>query len=474
MSQGETRYQSVKSGLKWLTLASIGGRIATFGMGIILARYYLTPSQFGLVNMAAISIMALDLIRDFGIIEALLKREKLDDDAINTAFWLLITFATIACIAVIALAPTIATLFHEPSLTAFLRVMCLSLLTSGLASVPLALLQRQDRWKNYASADFVFAIAGSVTTLLLALLGAREWSLVIGTVLKGVIQASYAWWLLRWHPRMSFSVSAAKEMLAFGKWVTAVRFPDFFMYFADNAYLGRYAGKQNLGYYSQPYNWIQQPLNLFVIQVGKALYPNLAKSHDDLERRDLFLRSYRVLCWLVVPTYVFLGFHAQLFVDVVYGSKWAPSGAILVWLCAAATVRALTADGLQGYFWASNRGKQYAWPLWLAIAFIFGSMLYSQGHWDGRQIAMLFTAAMSLRGFINIALLSTQAAPLTMEALSVAWSALWPCILVAYVCSHVTSAYIHQPAWRLVSSMALFGCSILSGFLVARRYQAVV
>ncbi len=461
MSQVENRYKSVVSGLKWLTLASIGGRIITFGMGIILARYYLTPAQFGLVNMAAISVMAFDLIRDFGLVEALLKREQLNDEAADTAFWLLTVFASMAAAVVIILAPHIAQVFHEPALASYLYVMCLSLVTNGLAAVPLALLQKQDRWKAYASADAVFAIAGSATVLLLAIMGAREWSLVIGIVLKGIIQTSYAWWLIKWHPKLKFSVKTAKEMLGFGKWVTAVRFPDLFMYFADNAYLGRYAGKQNLGYYSQPYNWIQQPLTLFVSQVGKALYPNLAKSHDDLERRDLFLKSYQLLCWLVVPLYAFLGCHAQLFVDVIYGPKWAPSGKILVWLCAAATVRALTADGLQGYFWASNRGKQYAWPIWVSILFIFGAMVYSQGKWDGRQIAMLFTAGISLRGIINLMLLSTKSVKLTGATVQKLMVAFWPCALLAWSCHYLVTLYIANMTLQLISSMMLYGAGIL-------------
>ncbi len=457
MSQVEKRYKSVVSGLKWLTLASIGGRIITFGMGIILARYYLSPAQFGLVNMAAISVMAFDLLRDFGLVEALLKREQSHDDASDTAFWLLTVFAAVAAIVVIILAPYVASVFHEPTLAGYLYVMCLSLITNGLAAVPLALLQKQDRWKAYASADAVFSIAGSAVILFLAVMGAREWSLVVGMLLKGIIQTLYAWWLVKWKPKLKFSWIQAKEMLSFGKWVTAVRFPDFFMYFADNAYLGRYAGKQNLGYYSQPYNWIQQPLNLFVSQIGKALYPNLAKSHDDLERRDLFLKSYRLLCWLVVPLYAFLGFHAQLFVDVIYGPKWAPSGQILMWLCAAATVRALTADGLQGYFWASNRGKQYAWPIWLSILFIFGAMVYSQGKWDGRQIAMLFTAGISLRGIINMTLLSTKSIKLSASTLKVLLSTLWPCVVFAWGCHYLATNYIGSLAIQLVTSCLVYG-----------------
>ena len=469
MSQGESQYSTVKSGLTWLVMGSISSRIITFGMGIILARHYLNPSQFGLVNMCAISIMALDLVRDFGIVEALLKREKLNDDSVNTAFWLMTLFAALACMVIMISAPAVASLFHEPSMTAYLRVMCFSLLISGLTAVPLALLQRHDRWQEYASTDFIVSVAGSFITLVLAVFGAREWSLVIGSVLKGVVQAIYVWVLLKWNPKMRFSIPIAKELLAFGKWITAVRFPDFFMYFSDNAYLGRYAGKQNLGYYSQPYNWIQQPLNLFILQVAKVLYPNLAKSIDDTERCELFVKSYRLLCFLVIPTYVFLGFHAQLFVDVVYGPKWAPSGAILMWLCAAATVRALTADGLQGYFWASTRGKQYAWPLWVAVTFIFGAMIYSRGTWDGKQIAMLFTAGMSIRGTINLFLLSTPTTPLSYRIIKVIWSILWPCILIVYTSLHMATTYIPNQTLQLLTSMLCCAVIALVSFVVYRK-----
>ncbi|MHB1460575.1 MAG: lipopolysaccharide biosynthesis protein [Armatimonadota bacterium] len=465
MTRGDTRFKSVKSGLKWLSLASIVGRIFTFGMGIVLARYYLTPAQFGIVNMAAIGIMAIDLVRDFGLVEALLKREPLDDKSIHTAMWLLTGFAAIACALMMVMAPWIATAFREPSLALYLRVMCLSLLLSGLSATPLALLQRQDRWKEYATSDFIITIVNSGSTLLFAVLGAGAWSLIYGMLAKGIIQIIYTWTVVKWKPRWIFDIKAAKEMLGFGKWVTAVRFPDFFMYVADNAYLGRYAGKQNLGYYSQPYNWISQPLNLFVLQVGKALYPNLAKSQSDIERRDLFLRSYRILCWLVIPVYVYVGIHAQLIVDVVFGSKWTQSGPIFAWLCVAAMVRALTADGVQGYFWACGRGKYYAWPQWVAIVFLIVCMVWSRGRWDGRQIAILFTAGISLRGIINIWLLSTKPVKLSRSALGVILQTLWPCVLLAWGCHYLSTHHITSMTLQLITSSLIYGAGILAMYI---------
>ena len=467
MSHNDSRFKSVKSGFKWLSLASVTGRVVTFGMGICLARFYLSPSQFGLVNMAAICITAVDLIRDVGLVEALLKRDPLDDDSICTAFWLLLGFALTATLLVSVTAPLLAGAFHEPILTPYLRLLSISLILSSITAVPLALLQKSNRWKEYALSDFMVSVVASGSTLTYAICGAGAWSIILGTLTKGFVQIAYTWTVVKWRLRIQFSKQTAKQLLSFGKWITAVRFPDFFLYVTDNIYLGLYAGKQNLGYYSQPYNWISQPMNLFVFQVGKALYPNLASNQSDIERRDLFLKSYRVLCWLVIPLYVYMGVHAQLIVDVVFGPKWHKSGPILAWLCIAAISRALTADGVQGYFWACNRGKSYVWPQWIAIAFLFACMAWSRGTLNGKQIAILFTIGISIRGIINIIMLNTATAPATVRIMRCIVTALIPSVLLSlmsfYISKHISSCDCLQLLISLMTySITILCCAVMT------------
>ena len=202
-------------------------------------------------------------------------------------------------------------------------------------------------------------------------------------------------------------------------------------------------------------------MNLFVFQVGKALYPNLASTQSDTERRDLFLKSYQVLCWLVIPLYVYMCVHAQLIVDVVFGPKWHKSGPILAWLCITAISRALTADGVQGYFWACNRGKSYVWPQWVAITFLFACMAWSRGAWDGRQIAILFTLGICIRGVLNIILLNTATAPATVRIIRCIVTALIPSVLLSLMSFHISKHISSSNCLQLLISLMTYSITIL-------------
>src|ERR1017187_8222192 len=105
--------------LKQRTIRGGAARICSQGanfllrMGslMILARL-LDPKDFGLVGMVTAVIGVFSVFRDFGLSAAAVQRTTVSKEQSSTLFWINLFVGTILCIAVLALAPFVASFYH--------------------------------------------------------------------------------------------------------------------------------------------------------------------------------------------------------------------------------------------------------------------------------------------------------------------------------------------------------------------------
>src|ERR1019366_6348968 len=94
----------------------ICAQAANFGLRLgalmVLARL-LGPKEFGLVGMVTAFTGVLDLFRDFGLSTASVQRETVTEEQVSTLFWINILVGAILAVLVLALAPAIASFYHE-------------------------------------------------------------------------------------------------------------------------------------------------------------------------------------------------------------------------------------------------------------------------------------------------------------------------------------------------------------------------
>ena len=97
--------------------AKICAQCATFALRIgslmILARL-LEPRDFGLVGMVTAVIGVLNLFKDFGLSTATVQSTNITQEQLSALFWINMLVGVILGILSVAIAPFIATFYHEP------------------------------------------------------------------------------------------------------------------------------------------------------------------------------------------------------------------------------------------------------------------------------------------------------------------------------------------------------------------------
>ena len=88
-------------------------KVITFGTTLVLARI-LTPSDFGIVALASVTIGLLALFSDLGLGGTLVVRKHLDDRISGTIFTLMLLMGLLTALLVAGTAPLAASIFDEP------------------------------------------------------------------------------------------------------------------------------------------------------------------------------------------------------------------------------------------------------------------------------------------------------------------------------------------------------------------------
>src|SRR5204862_5518529 len=97
------------------------------GTLMVLARL-LEPLDFGLVGMVAAITGVLSLFKEFGLSTATVQRATISDEQTSTLFWINVAVGATLMLASIAIAPFVATFYHEPRLSIVMVVSALGFL----------------------------------------------------------------------------------------------------------------------------------------------------------------------------------------------------------------------------------------------------------------------------------------------------------------------------------------------------------
>ena len=393
--------RSFTRGVAWVSVGSLSARAITLISSVLLARLLL-PEHFGLFNMAIIVVNAVQMLPDLGLGQALIAHRGDTRKAANTIFLPVMFTATVAALIVCAVADTIASVMKQPAVTPLLRALSLNIVVMAAASIPVALMQKAQRWRAQALTEFAAPLVAAVVMVTLAALGYGAWSIVWGNIARAITLALTVWWLSSWRPRLVLDWSALADMFRFGRWIVLDRISAFALLNTDTAYLARWQGAQVLGYYALPYNWITLPIAQLVSQSNRVLFPVLSNIDDEHLQRTTLLKACRLLSFLLSPVYFFWLINAQVFVLGLFTGKWQPCVPVLQWLSVYGLAHGLAGGLLVSFYWATKRPHMAVYAYWASLAVALAGLAVGRGHWGAVQVAQVFTVAMFVRSAFMI------------------------------------------------------------------------
>ena len=319
---------SFHSSLKWAFLMNWGDRAFSLVFTLILAAI-LGPRDFGIVALALIYIAVVQLFLEGGVQTAVIQRDALEDDHLDSAFWLNFVWCLLLAGASYLLAGWWARVNGVAELEDVVKVLSILLVIYGLTVVQLALFERHMRFRALAFREVTAVLVGGVLGLVLALRGAGVWALVAQQLGFAGTQLALLWAMSTWRPHFRFSRAHARDLVGFSSGVFLSNLGGFINRRADALLMGIFFGPTAVGLYRLADRFVDNLLDVTMRPVARVSLPFFSRLQNDPPAlRDAVAKCIRTTLLLTLPAMLVLA-ACSGFVMELMGEEWTPAAGVL-------------------------------------------------------------------------------------------------------------------------------------------------
>jgi len=286
----------------WTVFDKVGVQAFTFVIGVFLARL-LTPFDYGVVGLSTIFIAITDILIESGFSNALIRKQDRNQTDLSTAFYFNISISLILYVVLFFFSPYIAFFFETPLLSPVLRLVGLNIIINSWCVVQNALFIAEFRLNTLTVINLVSLIPASFVAVLSAFYGYGVYALVMQSVLSNFLRFVLLWYYAKWHPSLTFSQKSFDYLWGFGSKLILTRFIGVFFNKVNTFIIGKYIGKNDLGFYSKAESLSSQPDSIVSGVITKVAVPIMAECQQDKESLLNCFRKYSktftfVLCYI--------------------------------------------------------------------------------------------------------------------------------------------------------------------------------
>jgi PST family polysaccharide transporter len=369
-------------------------QVVSWAATVIIARL-LSPSDYGLMGMAAVYLGLVALVNEFGLTAAILRGRNLTDSQIAQIGGFGIALGAVFCLVSVGAAIPIARFYGEPAVRTIITVLSLNFIFSSASVLPRSLLARDLDFRRLAWIDGATNIVQIACTIVLAFLGYRWMALVFGSLVGRVAGAVLAN-LARPHriaiPRQLRSIS---ESVLVGWHVVVGRVSWYTYQNADFAIVGRVLGKAVLGAYTIGWEIATLPVervSALVSQVTPGVFSTVQADRPALRR--YYLGVIEGLAFITFPGAVGISLTAPLLVPVLLGDKWTAAILPLQLLSFYAGLRSIDTVTPQVLIYTGH-SRQSMW--YTVLAAVVLPLLFLGGtRWGASGVALVWIVAYPL------------------------------------------------------------------------------
>jgi PST family polysaccharide transporter len=419
------RTRAIKS-TAWLFLLNIGTQGVSWVVTIVIARF-LTTADYGLFAMALTVVGAFELFRELGLGSAIIQRQDISRQHLNTLFWLVAALSVALLGVLFALAEPAARFYGEPRLGWIVPTLGVTLLFNALGFIPYSLLTKEIDFRRRSLAAAVGVAASAVTSITLAFMGYGVGALIAGQLVNSALMNTTLLIVSQWRPGASVSFSGIGDVLRLGVRLASVGVINAFSPIVNRALVGRLLGGPALGLYSMGESVAEGPQRIsssVIHQLSLPVFSKLQREAEELLR--YFLKITKYLAITSVPAQVGMALVAHDMITLLLSARWTPMVTIFQFFCIGACIRMVTLPAAP-LLVARNRSKTLLRINW-TFAVLFPAAILAGAQWSlvGVGIAWLVVSASHRFALISVALhelrlpllvyLRNMAAPLVAAA----------------------------------------------------------
>lgn len=369
----------------------------------VLARI-LTPNDFGLFALVAVSIGIVESLTETGINATIIQSKKSTSYFIDTAWVISIVRGLIISIVMIFMGYGMQYFYNSPQLFVLVGVASLIPLIKGFINPAIVTLQRELRFFRDSVYRLLRLVVEVVSTIIFALVLQSVYALVLGLIASAVFEVILTFAMFKERPRLLYIRSRAQEIFENMKGLNVMAILSYIAENLDNIIVGKVVGTSALGIYQNSYGFTHK-LNLQLAKsVQFSTLPVYAKMNDDLIRiKRAYLRTLTVSIGSFILIAIPFFFVPRLTVLILLGEKWLDAVPLIRPLLIAgiiqsvATVSSALLVVRRRYFWL-NANLIVTAVMMIVLVVLLGNTYGLIGVVYGVLVARLIAMPVSLYG----------------------------------------------------------------------------
>jgi lipopolysaccharide exporter len=311
--------QRMASGIVWMIAARLTDRSIGIVSTLILARL-LVPGDFGLIAMATAIGGMLDLVGSFSFDMALIQNAKAERRHYDTVWTFNVLFGLVCTIGLISLAIPAAHFYKEPRLAPVMYVLSASFFLGGFGNIGVVNFRKNLNFRQEFIFIFVRRVATFAVTITAAFSLRSYWALLVGMTVGRMVGLWMGYYMNSYRP--SFTLSAARELFHFSKWMFINNILGFLRHDGCTFIIGRVFGTTELGVYSVSYEISNLPSTELVAPINRVTFPGFSKMATTSAISESYLRLLGMITLLILPVGVGIAAVSEPMVLALLGDKW--------------------------------------------------------------------------------------------------------------------------------------------------------
>ncbi len=311
-------------GIAWTGAAKWSAQLLTWISTIVVARF-LSPEDYGLVQLALVFLGLVAMFNEFGIGAAVVTLRDLSREQLSHLNSLAVLLGAGSILLCWLAAVPLGKFYGEADLSLAVAVLSTSFVVTSLRNVPQSLLQKELRFKLLGFIEGTQALLQALGTAVLAILGYGYWSLIAGRLI-----GTFCWTgLVLAFRRQRFQkpqLAAVRPALNFSSHIFIAHLA---WYAYSNSHFllaGHLLGTSALGFYTLAWTLANIPTDKITALLVSVIPAYFSIWSEDLrELRKYFLKITEGIALVIFPFCWGTALVAKTFVPLVLGKHWVHS-----------------------------------------------------------------------------------------------------------------------------------------------------
>jgi O-antigen/teichoic acid export membrane protein len=319
------------SGVSWTAFSSVIGILFNLVQIAVLARVLIT-NDFGLMALVLVVVNFSNIFTDLGFSKAVVQKQHTNQVQLSTLFWLNIISGILVFVIIWFSAPYIAKFYKSDDLLDLLHLSSIIFLIQPPGQLPLAILQKNFRFRAIEIRNIAARGISLMLTLVLAYNGFGVYSLVYGQIALVGVGTIAIWIAARkaFRLQFSFSLKEVTDYFRFGLFQTGDQITTYFSSQIDTLIIGKVLDTHSLGLYSVAKDLVSKPVQILNPIITKVTFPLIASINDNLKRtKKLYIKIVKIVSFISFPVYAGISLFGLEAVKLILGDKWLEAVSIL-------------------------------------------------------------------------------------------------------------------------------------------------